>query len=75
MKLEVLLSVMNLNIKELKRFNITSDAIIINQCEKLDYQKKGKIKIYSFPEKGVGLSRNNALIRATGDILLFCIKL
>lgn len=55
--------------------NLESDAIVINQCEEngyLEYEHKGSsIKCYSFNERGVGLSRNNALLRATADILLF----
>ena len=58
-----------------EKMNLQSEAIIINQCHKneyLEYDWRGyKIKAYSFAEKGVGLSRNNALLRATADILLF----
>ena len=58
-----------------EKMNLQSEAIIINQCDKneyLEYDWRGyKIKAYSFAEKGVGLSRNNALLRATADILLF----
>lgn len=56
----------------LERMNIQSDAIVANQCEKNeieDFDYKGyKIKYLSFAEKGVGLNRNNALMRATADI-------
>jgi len=55
--------------------NIGSDAIIINQCDTNAYdewQYRGHvIRAYSFAEKGVGLSRNNALLRADHDISLF----
>lgn len=58
-----------------EKMNLQSDSIIINQGEKneyLEYQwKEHTIKAYSFKEKGVGLSRNNALLRATADIILF----
>ena len=38
----------------------------------MEYEYKGnKIRAYSFAEKGVGLSRNNALLRAKADIVLF----
>ena len=56
----------------LDRMNIQSDAIIANQCERNeieDFSYKGyKIRYLSFSEKGVGLNRNNALMRATADI-------
>lgn len=76
MTLEVLISSVNCNPKELlEQMNITGDAILINQCGINDYQeiatRNGKVKCYSFAEKGVGLSRNNALLRASSDIVLF----
>ena len=56
----------------LEIMNIQSDAIVANQCERNeveDFIYKGhKIKYLSFVEKGVGLNRNNALMRATADI-------
>ncbi len=55
--------------------NIHSDALIINQCDKYDVSFHSKdsydLAIYSFAEKGVGLSRNTALMRATADIIEF----
>lgn len=76
MRLEVLVSAVKKNVKELAlQMNLQSDAIIINQTDEFGYeeftQKGYQIKGYSFIEKGVGLSRNNALLRGTGDILLF----
>lgn len=76
MKLETLVSGVRQNVSQLaEKMNLQSEAIIINQCEEnsyLEYEYKGnKIRGYSFAEKGVGLSRNNALLRATGDIVLF----
>lgn len=66
---------MNQSIQIEDKMRIKSDAIIINQCSEFGYQEidheNRKTKMYSFCEKGVGLSRNNALMRATGDILLF----
>ena len=52
--------------------NIQSDAIIGNQCgrneiKELEYNGH-RIKYLSFAEKGVGLNRNNALMRSTADI-------
>jgi glycosyltransferase involved in cell wall biosynthesis len=58
----------------LERMNIQSDAIIANQCERnviVDFDYKGyRIKYLSFAERGVGLNRNNALMRATADICI-----
>lgn len=75
MRVQVLASVMNQSLDIVDKMNISSDAIIINQCSQFELQKlvKGErnISIYSFSERGVGLSRNNALIHASEDILLF----
>src|SRR5690625_6873364 len=51
-----------------------TDAIVVNQSNKneiteFSYRNK-KVKYISFNERGVGLSRNNALMRASGDICL-----
>lgn len=76
MTLEVLVSTVNNDPKKLiKKMHINSNAIIINQCDRNSYEeiKQGShlIKVYNFDERGIGLSRNNALMRATGDIVLF----
>ena len=59
----------------IKRMNIHSDAIIINQTDsfsKETWNENGNnFEWYNLEERGVGLSRNNALLRATGNILLF----
>ncbi|MGP4064074.1 glycosyltransferase [Oceanobacillus sp. M65] len=75
MKIEVLVSTMNQeNLSIVEKMNIQSDSIIINQTNKNDYCEDvfcGKnIKMYSFNERGVGLSRNNALMRSKADICL-----
>lgn len=75
-KVQVLVATMNQSDSSLlKKMNIQSDAIIGNQCdldnvEHLTYEGN-RVTIYSFAEKGVGLNRNNTLMRATGDICLF----
>lgn len=76
MTLQLLVSAMNQNPRELAdKMNIDSDAIIINQSKFFAYdefERNGyQIKGYSLQEKGVGLSRNNALLRADRDICLF----
>lgn len=76
MRVQVLASVMNENSNELvSRMGLESDAIIINQCDSLGYEEVtytgGCARIYSFPDRGVGRSRNEAILRADGDICLF----
>ena len=76
MKLEVLISAVNADESFLiKKMNITSDAVLINQAGRNDAGemsvKNGKVRVFSFNEKGVGQSRNRAIENARGDILLF----
>lgn len=76
MKLQVLMSVMNQKDHSIiKRSNIRGDAIIINQCEEFKKEvlrsQHGVVQFFHFDEKGVGLSRNNALMRADADVVLF----
>lgn len=76
MTVETLVSCVKQNMEGIAQtMNLDTDAIVINQCDSndyLEYEYKGnKIKCYSFREKGVGLSRNSALMRATADIVLF----
>lgn len=72
MKLEVLLSVMNIKKNHLDNMNITSDCVVINQCNKNGYEEYKNFKIYSYDELGISNSRNRALEHCKGDILLFC---
>lgn len=76
MKLQVLVSTMHQNdYSLLEKMNIQSDAIIVNQCDKNEIKEFNyngyTIKWISLNERGVGLSRNTALMRATADIVLF----
>ena len=76
MNLEVLLSTMHCdNLDFLSDINLDSDCIVINQFGSIptgDYKYKNyTVKIFSFPEKGVGLSRNTALMRTTAEIAIF----
>lgn len=73
--LEVLVSCLNKNIEWHNRMNIQTNSIIINQTEKKIersfLEKKfnnNNCRFYSFNEFGVGLSRNNALMRAKENI-------
>lgn len=76
MKVEILASVMNEDVQPLaERMHLESDAVIINQCERLDYEEityhDRLVRFYSFPDRGVGRSRDEAILRADGDICLF----
>lgn len=59
----------------LEKMNIQSDVIVGNQCNSNSVEKfsfRGHRAMYlNFAERGVGLNRNNALMRADGDICLF----
>ena len=61
--------------KLIRQMNIQSDAIFVNQCERYETEtialSNGKIQVFHMAERGVGLSRNTALMRATGDVCLF----
>lgn len=76
MKVQVLIATMNQTDHSLlDKMNIQTDAIVGNQCDRNSVEKfkyKGHNIVYlNFSEKGVGLNRNNALMRATGDYCLF----
>lgn len=57
------------------QMHIDTDAVIVNQCDRYGYEEiayKGhRVKVFSMPERGVGLSRNTALLHADGDICVF----
>lgn len=59
----------------LQKINIQSDALVGNQCEfnLIDsfIWKSHNITYYNFNESGVGLNRNNTLMRANCDVCLF----
>ena len=76
MNIQVLVAAMNQTDHSLlEKMNIQTDAIVGNQCDKNEIEKfewKGhQISYLHFAERGVGLNRNNALMRADGDICLF----
>ena len=73
MKIEVLVSTMHQkNTDLINKMNLKTDAIIINQTDNTDYNeislKEYKVRMFSFNERGVGLSRNSALMRSDADI-------
>ena len=59
----------------IEKMNIRSDAIIINQSNSFSYHEtsinSSTIKWYEFSERGIGLSRNTGLMRASADIIQF----
>lgn len=60
----------------LKKMNIQSDALIGNQgMDSNDVQTTEfnghQVTMYSWNEKGVGLNRNNLMLRSDADIILF----
>lgn len=76
MRIQVLVAAMNQNDHSLiKKMNIRTDAIVGNQCSfnSVEEFKLGnqRIQYLNFVERGVGLNRNNALMRADADICLF----
>ena len=80
MKVEVLASVMNTTLPEtVEHMNLQSDAVIINQCDRMASEEmqissgngESRIRFFSFPDRGIGRSRNEAILRAEGDICLF----
>ena len=76
MEMEILLSTMNQQDDGIiKKMGIHSDAIVINQCDHNDLsefaEEDNGVKMFSFAERGIGLSRNTAFMRATKDVCLF----
>lgn len=75
MSIQVLVATMDQQDHSLpEKMNIQSDAIIANQCDRNEVEefeyKNHKIKYLSFAERGVGLNRNNALMRANSEICI-----
>ena len=76
MKLQVLAAAVEQDVRALaESMNLSTDAIIVNQCGSCSYEEfeyKGRqIRCFSMKERGVGLSRNTALLHADADIVLF----
>lgn len=59
----------------IEHMNIQTDAIVGNQCDRNEVEEfeynDHRIKWFSFCERGVGLNRNNVLMRSTADICVF----
>lgn len=76
MSIQMLISAVNQDVRTLaERMNIETDAIVINQCDGFGYEeyehKEHRVCCYTLKERGVGLSRNNALMRAEEALCLF----
>lgn len=75
-KLQVLVSTVNAQVeKTASRMNLETDAIVVNQCDRnayMEYSYNDKlIKCYFMAERGVGLSRNTALLHSDHEYCLF----
>ena len=77
-RVQVLVAAMNqIDHSLLSKMNIQSDAIVANQCsfnsiERFKWSScQYEILYLNFNERGVGLNRNNALMRATGEFCIF----
>lgn len=73
MKIEVLISTMHQkDLSLIERMNIESNAIIINQCDKDDYNEKkiedGYVRMISVKDRGLSKSRNLAIDNSNSDI-------
>ncbi len=76
MRLQVLVAAMHEDAKSLsERMQLSTDAIIVDQCDRFEYEEVTKedhtIRCFHLKERGVGLSRNTALLRAEAEIVLF----
>lgn len=76
-QIEVLVATMNQGKEDLAladKMNLQTDALIINQTDTVHFSEthvhEKHIQMYSFNERGVGLSRNNALMRAKASICM-----
>lgn len=77
MEFEVLMSVMHqTNFDIAHKTNIKSNLLIINQCDKNDYNEievnGKKWRMISTTDRGLAKSRNMAMENALGEICLFC---
>ncbi len=76
LKLQVLVSAVKQDATQLAaKMNLSTDTVMVNQCGKYGYEefkiRNGKVQCFSMAEKGVGLSRNTALLHADSEICLF----
>ncbi|MCM1145366.1 MAG: glycosyltransferase family 2 protein [Blautia sp.] len=84
LKVQVLVSAVNGDMDRLPgQMHMNTDAVIVNQCDSYGYREyflepgtpsapgRGKVQCFSMKERGVGLSRNTALLHADTEVCLF----
>ena len=76
MKIQLLVSAVDKDAAALiSQMHIRTDAVIVNQCDRYDYEEIAdaghRIQVFSMPDRGVGLSRNTALLHADADVCVF----
>ena len=76
MRIQVLIATMKQHDHSLlETMNIQPEAVVGNQCERNEIEhfkfQGHDVAWYSFAERGVGLNRNNTLMRADADVCLF----
>lgn len=76
MKIQLLVSAVDKDAAALiRQMHIKTDAVVVNQCDRYGYEdieNEGyRVQVFSMPERGVGLSRNTALLHASGEICVF----
>ena len=75
LKKEILIATMfQKDFSLIEKMNVKTDAIICNQTDHYAYdqviQNNNTYKLFNFHEKGVGLNRNNALMRSKADVCI-----
>jgi len=76
MRLQVLAAAVDKEVRALaESMNLSTAAIIVDQCDRCAYEefeyRNRSIRCFFMTERGVGLSRNTALLHADADIVLF----
>lgn len=77
-KTEILLSCMFLSDSKemIKRSHITSDTVIINQCDEENYKEENicnaLLRTFSVTDRGLTKSRNLAISKSQADICIIC---
>lgn len=76
MKIQLLVSAVDKDAGALiEQMHISTDAVIVNQCDRYGYEEMinsgHRVQVFFMPERGVGLSRNTALLHADADICVF----
>lgn len=75
MNIELLLSIMGQNdFSIIQKNRIQTDAVIINQSDNINYKEsninKKLVRMYTYDERGIGISRNQALLHSKAEICL-----